>query len=73
MYSFGVAGSNGNDKAFVLALDMSPGQIRIADTIARAPDNHDKATTKEAKIAFLEDGNIYIEPISKKILSEREL
>lgn len=67
------AGSNGNDKAFVLALDMSPGQIRIADTIARAPDNHDKATTKEAKIAFLEDGNIYIEPISKKILSEREL
>lgn len=67
------AGSNGNDKAFVLALDMSPGQIRIADTIARAPDNHDKAVTKEAKIAFLEDGNIYIEPISKKILSEREL
>lgn len=67
------AGSDGNDKAFVLALDMSPGQIRIADTIARAPDNHDKAVTKEAKIAFLEDGNIYIEPISKKILSEREL
>jgi len=67
------AGSSGNDKAFVLALDMSPVQIRIADTIARAPDNHEKTGNKEAKIAFLEDGNIYIEPINKKILSEREL
>lgn len=67
------AGSDGNEKAFVLALDMSPVQIRIADTIARAPDNPEKAVEKEAKIAFLEDSNIYIEPLTKKTLSEREL
>lgn len=67
------AGAKGNTKAFVLALDMSPVQIRIADTIARAPDNPDKTDTKEAKIAFLELDNIYIEPVSKKSLSEREL
>ena len=67
------AGASGNDKAFVLALDMSPVQIRIADTIARAPDNHEKSSNKDVKIAFLEDGNIYIESVTKKILSEREL
>jgi len=66
------AGSNGNTKAFVLALEMSPVQIRIADTIARAPDNPDKTSVKEAKIAFLELDNIYIEPVNKKTLSERE-
>ena len=67
------AGASGNDKAFVLALDMAPVQIRIADTIARAPDNHEKSSNKDVKIAFLEDGNIYIESVTKKILSEREL
>ena len=67
------AGAKGNNKAFVLALDMSPVQIRIADTIARAPDNPDKTGIKEAKIAFLELDNIYIEPVSRKSLSEREI
>ncbi len=67
------AGSAGNDKAFVMALDMSPVQIRIADTIARSPDNPEKTNVKEPKIAFLELDNIYIEPITRKILSEREL
>ncbi len=67
------AGSGGNEKAFVLALDMSPVQIRIADMIARAPDNPLKSENKETKIAFLEDSNIYIEPVSRKVLSEREL
>lgn len=67
------AGSSGNEKAFVLALDMSPVQIRIADTIARSPDNPSKSEIKETKIAFLEDNNIYIEPVTKKVLSDREL
>lgn len=67
------AGASGSNKAFILALDMSPVQIRIADTIARAPDNPEKNGEKEAKIAFLEDGNIYIEPVNRKTLSEREL
>lgn len=67
------AGSAGNENAFILALDMSPVQIRIADTIARAPDNPEKTNDKEAKIAFLEDNNIYIESVTRKILSEREL
>lgn len=64
------AGAGGDEDAFVFALDMSPVQIRIADTIARAPDGPFKNEPKEAKIAFLEDGNIYIELINKKVLSD---
>lgn len=64
------AGASGNRDAFVFALDMNPMQIRIADTIARAPDNPDKNTTRESKIAFLEDENIYIEPVTKSILND---
>ena len=58
------AGATGNENAFVLALDMYPVQIRIADTIARSPDNPIKDENREAKIAFLEEGNIYIEPVN---------
>lgn len=67
------AGATGNTNSFVVALDMNPTQIRIADTIARAPDKPVKQEVKEAKIAFLEDGNIYIEPLNKTILQDISL
>ena len=67
------AGAAGNTNAFVVALDMSPTQIRIADVIARAPDKPLKEEVKEAKIAFLEDENIYIEPLNKNILQDIRL
>ncbi len=64
------AGATGNTNSFVLALSMNPVQIRIADTIARAPDKPVKENLKETKIAFLENGNIYIEPLSKEVLND---
>jgi septum site-determining protein MinC len=67
------AGATGNTNAFVVALDMRPTQIRIADVIARSPDKPVKDEVKEAKIAFLEDGNIYIEPINKNVLNDIRL
>lgn len=67
------AGSAGNQNAFVVALDMDPMQIRIADTIARAPDKPKKKQPKETKIAFWEDGNIYIEPLDKDVMSDIRL
>ncbi len=67
------AGACGNTNAFVVALDMQPTQIRIADTIARSPDKPVKNDVKEAKIAFLEDGNIYIEPLNKDVLNDIRL
>jgi septum site-determining protein MinC len=67
------AGATGNTNSFVVALDMNPTQIRIADTIARSPDKPVKDEVKEAKIAFLEEGNIYIEPLNKNILQDISL
>lgn len=67
------AGATGNTNAFVVALDMRPTQIRIADVIARSPDKPLRDEQKEAKIAFLEDGNIYIEPINKNVLNDIRL
>ncbi len=64
------AGSAGNKNAFVVALDMHPVQIRIADTIARAPDVPEKNPTHETKIAFLDNGNIYIEPFDKDVMPD---
>ena len=61
------AGASGKENSFVVALQMNPTQIRIADIIARSPD--EKTEVKlETKIAFAEDGNIYIEPLNRKVL-----
>lgn len=64
------AGIDGNNSCFVFALDLKPVQIKIAETIARAPDDQDKSNDKEPKIAFVENENIYIEPLTKKILHD---
>lgn len=74
------AGAAGNPNAFVVALDMHPVQIRIADAIARSPDNPEKNikkrrknTVRETKIAFLDRGNIYIEPLDKDVMADIHL
>lgn len=67
------AGADGNVNAFVVALDMDPVQIRIADTIARSPDHPQKKKVKETKIAFWDSGNIYIEPLDKDVMGDIRL
>ncbi|NMB43721.1 MAG: septum site-determining protein MinC [Clostridiales bacterium] len=67
------AGASGNQNSFVVALDMQPGQIRIAESIARSPDNPVVEEKKVAKIAFLEEGNIYIEPLTKDAINDINL
>lgn len=76
------AGAAGNTNAFVVALDMRPVQIRIADAIARSPDPPEKKGKKgkkqknivrETKIAFLDNGNIYIEPLDKNVMADIRL
>lgn len=65
------AGVAGNPSSFVVALEMNPMQIRIGDVIARCSDNAGiKQYKSETKIAFLEDDNIYIEPLNKDVLNE---
>jgi len=67
------AGASGNRKAFVVALDMQPVQVRIDDFIARAPDKPEKNRERTPKIAFLEGDNIYIEPISREAFHDIEV
>lgn len=68
------AGAMGNKNAFIFALDMNPMQVRIADTIARAPDKPDKSqAVSQPRIAFLENDTIYIEPAGKSIINDLKL
>lgn len=74
------AGAGGNQDAFVMALELDPVQIRIADTIARAPDKvgkmlwkREKEKVKEPKIAFRSGENIFIEPVSRTVLNDIKL
>ena len=63
------AGCEGNSKCFVIATDMTPTQIRIADIIARAPDNKNRKDVKDIKIAYLNENNaVCIDPLSKDII-----
>lgn len=73
------AGTNGDDSAFIVALDMDPIQIRIGSVIAKSPDKtfgkkRWKKKTKEAasnpQIAYTKDGTICIEALTKELLSD---
>ncbi len=72
------AGANGNEQAFVAALEMDPIQIKIGDVIGRSADKAPLAVKKrgrkqqapaEPQVATVKDGNIYIEPITKGLLN----
>lgn len=71
------AGYPADRNAFVVSLDMQPMQVRIGDLIARSPDKDTKVRKKkkdnrepEAKIAYVDNENIYIEPISRSLMNE---
>lgn len=75
------AGANGNNNAFVVALEMDPIQIRIAETIARKADETVKKPKRfsfrrqssemvEPQIAYVQEENIYIEPITREVLKD---
>lgn len=62
------AGASGKKNCFIVAMDMQPIQLRIADVFARSSDNG--KTTAEPRIAFIESENIYIEPLNKSVLND---
>lgn len=66
------AGANGERGSYVIALDMDPLQIRIADIIARSPDRPKKIRKKESKqiqIAYIINDNICIEPFTMETVT----
>lgn len=60
------AGCTGNRQAFIVALNMSPTQIRIADIITRPPDNEVRHEIMPEK-AYIKNDTIYIEDYLTKI------
>lgn len=73
------AGYPEDNSAFVSALLMDPMQIKIGEFIARSPDQktgkirkkpRKKQPELEAKIAFVENNNIFIETITRSLISE---
>lgn len=71
LFGNAIAGAGGKENSFVAALNMQPTQIRIADVIARSSDNIIKPDKNgEPKIAYLENGSIYIETLSHETLND---
>ena len=74
------AGYPDDKSAFVAALMMEPMQIQIGSYIARSPDQGAKNTKKNArkknkqellaKLAFVENDSIFIETITRSLISE---
>ena len=75
------AGVDGNENAFVVALGMSPMQIKIGDIIARSSDSgvnkiskgKNKSKILEPKIAYVYDQNIYVEDLEQNALDDISL
>lgn len=66
------AGASGKENAFVVAMKMNPVQIRISDVIARS-DDEKKEVSKEPQIAYLHDGAIYIDSLTRKTLTDIDI
>lgn len=63
------AGGSGDRKAVIVALNLSPVQLRVADFIAIAPEAKEKrgwgrnrTSTKQPEIAYLANDQIVVEP-----------
>lgn len=56
------AGADGNNQAIVVALKLSPTQLRIGDIITRCPDISEEKETRP-EMANIKDGIIYVEPL----------
>ena len=71
LYGSVIAGSKNKTDAFVMALCMDPIQIQIADCIARSTDCPiHNAKKKEAMIATVCNGQIYVESVSKAAIQD---
>jgi len=55
------AGADGNREAIVVALNLEPTQLRIADIITRSPDEKENKSAYIPEIAFVKEETVYIE------------
>lgn len=66
------AGASGSENSFVVAMKMNPMQIRIGDVIARCSDDRSEVQN-EPQIAYLDEGVIYVDTLSRKTLTDINL
>lgn len=59
------AGTEGNREAVVVALNLSPTQLKIADVITRSPDGEAKQYLSP-ELAYIKDDKIFIEEFLQK-------
>lgn len=72
LYGEAYAGGNGNKGAFVAALEMAPERIKIGDFIYKPIEKKSlfkKRKKAVSQIAYVKDGNIVLEEITKEQLS----
>lgn len=55
------AGADGNKDAIVVAFNLQPTQLRIADVITRSPDEKESRNALVPELAFVKDDMVYIE------------
>jgi len=54
------AGADGNRDAIVVALNLQPMQLRIADVITRSPDEDGDTSVINPEIAYVKDNKVFI-------------
>lgn len=72
LYGQAYAGGNGEDRHFVVALEMSPEKLKIGDFKYKTSEKQSKWPIKpkvQPKIAYVEDGRVKLEPITKELLN----
>jgi septum site-determining protein MinC len=57
------AGADGNKEAVVVALNLQPTQLRIADVITRSPDEKESKGLYIPELAYVKDDMVYIEKL----------
>lgn len=55
------AGADGNKEAVVVAFNLQPMQLRIADVITRCPDEKEQRSSMIPELAFVKEDMVYIE------------
>lgn len=73
LYGQAYAGGNGEDGHFVVALEMSPEKLKIGDFKYKTSEKQSKWSIKpkiQPKIAYVEDGRVKLEPITKELLND---
>lgn len=73
LYGQAYAGGDGAEGHFVVALEMSPEKLKIGDFKYKTSEKQSKWSIKpkiQPKIAYVEDGRVIVEPITKELLND---